>query len=739
MRRLPALYRRFGTSRLLGLALLLAFTALRYLDPAPLEELRLRAFDLYQVLAPRIITERPVTIVDIDEASIKALGQWPWPRTVIADLVTQLARLDAAAVGFDVFFPDADRLSPASAASTFRGLDESTRLKLEAMPSNDDVLAEAIAGRHVVLARTGMPQANSANSEEDLPQTGIAARGDDPAPWLTQLPGLLHNLPVLEKAAAGRGLVTMTPERDGIVRRLPMAMQVAGSIAPALAVEMLRVATDAGTVYIITDQGGVKSIGIPNLQLPTDANGRIWAHFAPHDPQKYVSAQSVLDGSVAPDMIGGKIVLIGTSVLGLLDNKTTPIAASMPGVEVHAQVIESVMSGAMLAYPLWAPAAEMLAAALIALTMIVLAPDVGARTLFFGGALVAVGLVAASWFAYVGHKVLLDVTYPLGATFLVFVAMLAVNYLNEQTARQKIRSAFGQYLSPALVERLAQSPEKLVLGGEERRMSIMFSDVRGFTTLSESYRHDPQGLTALMNRFLTPLTNAILARKGTIDKYMGDAIMAFWNAPLDDAAHELNACLAALDMLGNMDTLNAARKHEAGHGGHAYVPIKIGIGINSGTCVVGNMGSNLRFDYSVLGDAVNLASRIEGQSKEYGVTNIIGATTAAAVAGILPLIELDRIRVKGKTEPEAIFTILGGAEMQRDGSVEALAAAHMRMLALYRSADFEAALVAVEAARQAADGFGLDALYDLFAARCKAFIANPVKEDWDGVFVATSK
>ena len=739
MRSLPALFRRFGTSRLLGLMLLLAFTALRFFDPPPVEELRLRAFDVYQVLAPRIVTQRPVTIVDIDEASIKALGQWPWPRTVIADLVTQLTRLDAAAVGFDVFFPEADRLSPASAASSFRGLDEATRAKLEAMPNNDDVLAAAMAAGHVVLARTGTPQANPGNADDDLPQTGIAARGDDPGPWLTHLPGMLHNLAVLENAAAGRGLVTMTPERDGIVRRLPMAMQVAGRTAPALAVEMLRVATDAGGVYIITDQGGIKSIGIPKLQLPTDANGRIWTHFALHDPQKYVSAKSVLDGSVAPDMIGGKIVLIGTSVLGLLDNKTTPIEASMPGVEIHAQVIESVMSGAMLAYPLWAAPAEMLTAALIALMMIALAPDVAARKLFFGGGLVAILLVATSWFAYSRHQILLDVTYPLGATFLVFVAMLAVNYLNEQTARQKIRSAFGQYLSPALVEQLAKSPEKLVLGGQERRMSIMFSDVRGFTTLSESYKHDPQGLTALMNRFLTPLTNAILARKGTIDKYMGDAIMAFWNAPLDDDAHELNACLAALDMLDNMTTLNATRKHEAEHGGHAYVPIKIGIGINSGTCVVGNMGSNLRFDYSVLGDAVNLASRIEGQSKEYGVTNIIGSTTAAAVTAVLPLIELDRIKVKGKTEPEAIFTILGGAEMKRDARALALAAAHAQMLGLYRSGDFDAALNAVEAARQLADGFALDALYDLFAARCMAFIANPLKEDWDGVFVATSK
>ena len=734
-----AFLRRIGASRLLGALLLLAFCALRYIDPLPLEALRLRAFDFYQILSPRIIASRPVTIVDIDEASLKAIGQWPWPRTMIADMVTQLTRLDAAAVGFDVFFPEADRMSPASAAASFRGLDAATREKLSALPNNDDVLAKAIANGHVVLARSALPLANAAAADEELPQTGISRRGDDPAPFLMQFPGLLHNLPILEAAAEGRALVTMTPERDGIIRRLAMAMQVDGIIAPSLPVEMLNVATGAHGIYMITDAGGIVSVGIHGLQLPTDGRGRIWAHFAAHDPQKYVSAKSLLDGTVPPEMIAGKLVLIGTSALGLLDNKTTPVDAALPGVEVHAQVIEAALSGAMLSYPAWAPGLEILISALVSLAMIALAPVVGARTLFLGGGLVAVILVNLSWYAYASHKLLLDATFPLGSTFLVFVAMLGVNYLNEQNARQKIRSAFGQYLSPALVEQLAKSPEKLVLGGQERAMTIMFSDVRGFTALSESYKHDPQGLTALMNRFLTPLTNAILARKGTIDKYMGDAIMAFWNAPLDDAAHELNACLAALDMLACIERLNAIRKDEADHGGHAYVPIKIGIGVNSGVCVVGNMGSDLRFDYSVLGDAVNIASRIEGQSKDYGVANVIGSATAAAVGDALPLIELDRIKVKGKTEPEAIYTILGGPELKLDARVTALGLAHAEVLRLYRADEFAAAQQAMAAARIAARDFHLDGLYDLLDARCTAFLASPPPGDWDGVFVATSK
>ena len=258
--------------------------------------------------------------------------------------------------------------------------------------------------------------------------------------------------------------------------------------------------------------------------------------------------------------------------------------------------------------------------------------------------------------------------------------------MREQKDRRRIRSAFGQYLSPALVEQLAQSPEKLVLGGEARTMTIMFSDVRGFTTISETYKDDPQGLTQLMNRFLTPLTNAIIARKGTIDKYMGDAIMAFWNAPIDDAEHEINACRAAIDMLRRVDDLNAEREAEARENGQPFIPIRIGVGINTGRCVVGNMGSDLRFDYSVLGDSVNLASRLEGRSKAYGAPIIIGAATAGKAAGQFATLELDLITVKGKTEPERVFAILGGEDVAAGADFRKLSELNATMLAVTASA-----------------------------------------------------
>ena len=268
-------------------------------------------------------------------------------------------------------------------------------------------------------------------------------------------------------------------------------------------------------------------------------------------------------------------------------------------------------------------------------------------------------LVGLSVYFYAHDRLLIDFTYPLMSTTAIYLTLIFTSFVREQAQRRQIRSAFGQYLSPALVEQLAQSPEKLVLGGEEREMTIMFSDMRGFTSISETYKNDPQGLTALMNRFLTPLTNAILNRKGTIDKYMGDAIMAFWNAPLDDKDHQLNACEAALDMLERVDELNQAREQEAKEEGRPFIPLNVGVGLNTGTCVVGNMGSDQRFDYSVFGDSVNLASRLEGQSKEYGFPIIVGSRTALAVKDRFAILELDFIMVKGKKEPEVIYAIAG--------------------------------------------------------------------------------
>src|SRR6185437_5175681 len=638
--------RRFGYARLACLGLLIGLAALRVADPAPIDELRVRVFDTFQVIEPRVKTARPVTIVDIDEKSLAKLGQWPWPRTRLADLVTNLTTLGAAVIAFDIVFAEPDRLNPGTAAETMRYLDDFTRSKLRELPSNDQIFSDAIRRSRVVLGETALANVMS-EFDSTLPVTGFAMGGEDPTPFLFEFPGLLRNISVLETAAAGRGLITIKTERDGIIRRVPMLLRAQGAIMPSLSFEILRVATATPTIVIRSEKAGIKSVAVRGLKIPTDRNGQLWVHFARHDPSIFVSATDVLDGTVAREKIANKLVLIGTSAVGLYDIKTTPVDPAVPGVEVHAQVLESALTNALLAQPDYAVGVELFMALALGLLVIAFVPLFGALTLVVVGASFAAFLVGMSWYFYTHHRLLIDFTYPLLSTTAVYLTLVFSSFVREQAQRRQIRSAFGRYLSPALVEQLAQSPEKLVLGGEEREMTIMFSDVRGFTTISESYKHDPQGLTTLMNRFLTPLTNAILARKGTIDKYMGDAIMAFWNAPLDDAQHQLNACEAAVDMLERIDVLNEERQREAKENGQSHIPLNVGVGLNTGICVVGNMGSDLRFDYSVLGDSVNLASRLEGQSKEYGFPIIVGSRTALAVKEKFAILELDFIMVKG--------------------------------------------------------------------------------------------
>ncbi len=730
--------RRFGYARLLCLALLIGLAALRVADPAPVEEIRVRTFDTFQRIDPRVKKARPVTIVDIDEASLAKLGQFPWPRTRIADLITGLTRLGAVVIGFDIVFSEPDRLNPDVAADTFRDLDEETRSRLRALPSNDQILADAMRRSRVVLGESGLLQVQS-EFDKSLPLTGLAMLGEEPQQFMLDWPGLLRNVPVLEAAAAGRGLFTIKPERDGIVRRVPMMMQAQGATMPSLSFEMLRVATGTDTILIRTDQAGIKSFAVKGIPVPTDRNGQLWVHFARSDPSIYVPAVDVLEGRVPPEKVKGQLVLIGTSAVGLNDNKTTPASPAMPGVEIHAQVIESALTRAVLTQPNYGIAVEFCAAIVFGILVIAFAPLFGPITLVAVGALFATLLIGTSWYFYTQQRLLIDFTYPLLSTTSIYLTLIFTSFVREQRQRKQIRTAFAQYMSPALVEQLAQSPEKLVLGGEEREMTIMFSDVRGFTSISESYKNDPQGLTALMNRFLTPLTNAILERKGYIDKYMGDAIMAFWNAPLDDREHQLNACEAAVDMLERIDVLNKQREFEAKEGGHVYIPLNVGVGLNTGTCVVGNMGSDLRFDYSVLGDSVNLASRLEGQSKEYGFPIIVGSRTALAAREKFAILELDFIMVKGKKEPEVIYAIAGRQDTAHSARFQRLRNLTIEMLACYRNRDWEGALATIERGRRTDEARSLELLYNLYEARILGYQENPPPEDWNGAFALLTK
>jgi adenylate cyclase len=739
MKTLTRWARQFGLARAVCLVLLFALVPLRVIDPRPVEELRLRTFDLFQVLRPRAQTSFPVVIVDIDEASLKEIGQWPWPRTTVADLITRITQLGAVTIGLDVIFSEPDRMSPAVAEHSFRGLDAETRAKLDTLPSNDQVLADAIKQSRVVVGQAGSSTPAPRTQAEMALQTGFAVVGPEPTDDLVTFPGLLRNVLPIEQAAAGRGLFSIRPERDGIIRRVPVIMEAQDALVPALSMEMLRVVTKASAILVRTDSAGVRAVAVPGLEVPTDRNGQFWVHFNKSNPARYVSAKDILQGAVPPDRLRGRLVLIGTSAIGLLDIKTTPVEAAMPGVEVHAQILESVLTKTLLNHPNYAIGAELIVAVLFGLAIIIVAPLLSPTVVVVLGVMLIAGLIGLSLFLFVEQNLLIDFTYPLISSWLIYLVLTFVNYFREQKQRQQIRSAFGFYLSPHMVEALARSPEKLVLGGEERRMTILFSDVRGFTTISEHYKDDPQGLTHLMNRFLTPLTNAIIERQGTIDKYIGDAIMAFWNAPVDDPEQEANACDAALEMQARATALNVELKQEAEASGGVYMPLRVGIGLNTGPCVVGNMGSDFRFNYSVLGDTVNVASRLEARTKDYRLPLVIGSRTAERAQEKFATMEIDLIQLKGKKQPEAVFAVLGRAATDQDPRSKELRTLNAQMLTSFRKQQWDDALGLIERCRAAGNGYDLDGLYDMYAERIATYRADPPPPDWDGVYEAETK
>ena len=710
--------RRFGTGRIVGLLLLVDLLALRVWDPGLIEAIRHKSFDIYQLIHPRTAQQDLVSIVDIDERSLRALGQWPWPRTVMADMVLKIVDKGSTVIGFDVLFPEPDRSSPDVAAETFQGLDHATREILRRLPGNDIVFAEAIRGAKVVLGQSGYRVSGTAPVSRPTSQSGIAILGPDPRSFLVDFPHLLRNLPSLDAAAQGHGLFSISPELDGTIRRVPLVAVADGLVVPSLAVEMLRVAAGSGATLIKTDANGVRSVGVQGLEIPTDSRGRVWIHFSPPRPNRYISAIDLLQDRVPADSLVGRMVLIGTSAAGLLDLKVTPIHPALPGVELHAQLLESALTGSTLSRPSYTAVVELVLATLLSLILIALAPRVNAGTLFSLGGTTAIVTLGLSWYSFTVLDLLIDYTFPLLSSFLVYAVLVCTNYVTVSADRHWIRSAFSQYLSPELVEQLAKSPERLTLGGEQRELTVLFSDIRGFTTIAELYKDDPQGLTALINRLFTPLTRNIVERHGTIDKYMGDAIMAFWNAPLTDPSHEVNACEAALAMLDSLHDLNEQRRRESGDD-QDILPLRIGIGLNTGLCVVGNFGSDLHFNYSVLGDTVNLASRLEGLTKQYGVPVIIGSKTAQAVRTRFAVLEIDHMQVKGKRELERIFTIVGRSDIAASLGFATLRERNDVMLAAYRSQEWQRALEMILLCRELGNEFGLDGYYDLYLQRIR--------------------
>jgi adenylate cyclase len=690
---------------ILTIALLAAAVALRIADPDPIGRLRLSVFDTYLQLAPRPLDPAlPVRIVDIDEASLAAVGQWPWPRTHLARIIDTLKQAGARTISLDLILAEPDRLSPAEFAKLFKDTPQLAPMigEASALPSNDQRLADAIAAAPVVLGIAGGGDAKALPA----PSAHFAFAGDDPQRVVPRFAGGVASLPILSERATGLGAVNWLPFRDQIIRKVPLIVSVAGTLYPSLPLEALRIAQGETTVFVRSSgasgltafgqQTGIENVRVGATVLPTDEAGELWLRVSRPDARRYISAQKILTGDFEAKSIAGRDILIGTSAVGLLDLRATALDAAVPGVEIHAQALEQMLSGDNLIRPAYATGAELLFLIAVGIAVTWLIFRLGALAAALIGLAAILAVFAASWLAYSDAGLLFDPVYPAIAILVLYLATSLNTYMRSEADRNRVRSAFSHYVSAPLVEELARNHDKLKLGGETREVSVLFADVRGFTRISEGLTAEQ--LISFLNRLFTPLSDVILEERGTIDKFIGDAVMAFWNAPLLDASHARNACIAALRMLQELDTLNAEWASEARERGETASPVRIGIGLNTGECCVGNVGSPQRFDYSILGDVVNIASRLEEATKSYAISIVAGETTAAA-APELAFLELDSVPIRGKQREVRIYALLGDEAVAASERFRQLKTAFAALKKASSAGDSEAALASLIACR----------------------------------------
>ena len=702
------------------------------------------AFDAYQRAAPRPYQDAAVRVVDIDDESIARLGQWPWPRTDMARLTRALSDAGASAIAFDIVFSEPDRTSPARVADILRRNPKAhgDYADVAALADHDTLLAETFTATPAVL---GLFMTRERNGGAPTPKAGFAFAGAIPSE-IPAFGGAILPLPGLAKAAPGLGFVSITGQGDGIIRTAPLIAQAQGQVTPSLSLEALRVAQGAGSIIVKSADasgeggggGGVVALKVGQFSVPTTRSGALSMYYTAPDAPRTIPAWKILSGALSADEMKrrfeGCIVFVGTGAAGLRDLVSTPLAERDLGVDIHAQAVEQMILGKFLIRPDWGAGLERFLVLVLGVAMAFSLPWLKALR---GGAAAVVALAAvgaASWFAFKGHGLLLDPTFPAISVLGAYTAGTLTSFWREERARAHIHSAFDRYLSPELVGRIARDPDQLQLGGEERDMTVMFCDIRGFSRISETLTA-PEIIRFLI-AFLTPMTDILLARKATIDKYIGDAILAFWNAPLDDPDHARNAALATLAMVEQLKAMNAAPPTTEGDPWPGEV--KIGIGLSAGNACVGNIGSEQRLNYSLIGDVVNLASRIEGLTKVYGVCIALSEAMAKRIPDFA-MIPLDCVRVVGRETPEHLFALVGYPAVAMSPAFKAASDGQQALLAAYRARDWDAAERALTSVNAHAQAFGLEKLVALYAARIAQFRLNPPGADWTGVWDATEK
>jgi len=646
-------------------------------EPQVKEILRLKAFDLLLQSETKEVSQ-DIGVITIDEKAIEKYGQWPWKRDVLAEVIYKLREAEVGIIVLPILFSEEDRLG------------------------GDDALAEVLPYA-VVISQVGTTQAN----KNAVPR-GVA-KINDPMPWLYTWPGMLGPIPKLGDNASGVGVVNTVPEVDGVVRRIPLIMRVGDETYPAMAIEVIRVATGAPSYQIKAGEGGIIAMRVPGYPtINTDPNARIWLRW-----NKDYETISLADIDQA-SKFKGRTVIVAPTAEGLSSIVATPLGERYM-YEITANALQTVIDGKQIKRVDISALVELAIAVFIGVLIVVVARFLPYWAIGITLALLYSGTVYASYFVFQRYSLLGDASWAIITLTAVGFHSVFNRFILEFQQKQQIKKQFGTYLSPDMVAQLQKNPDLLKLGGESRNLSIMFTDVRGFTSISEHYGDDVQGLTKIMNRYMTAMTKEILNNKGTIDKYIGDAQMAFWNAPLDDWDHAENAVWTGIKMLDSLDKFNEEVQQEG-------IPaFGMGLGINTAEVVVGNMGSDQRFDYTCLGDGVNLAARLEGQSKTYGVRIVLGPETANKVKDKINVFELDCIAVKGKTIGVKIYTVSKESEH------------HRQFLESYYAGDWEEALKRLDTAKEFHEDMSE------YYVNMKTRIEAGKPTDWDGTFRATTK
>ncbi|WP_417915405.1 CHASE2 domain-containing protein [Candidatus Electronema sp. JM] len=748
-----------------------------------LHDMRLKNFDLLIEQMPAPLAEPPVVIVDIDQQSLVTLGQWPWPRSRTAELINKIAAARPAVIGLDIVFAEPDGTSPTQFVKNYgAAMPPDVQRYLNGLPDHDQLLAGVLAASPVpvVVGHLFANRADSSSPVFPLRTGSLLLRGPDPTRRLHSFSHADVNLPLLEEAARGSGFFNIIPDQDAITRRLPLLIKTPGelNLYPSLVLAMLQAAAAEGSPALVeSNEHGIREVQVGPYRIPTTERGELLINFSRQPPEmdnaiepnrvsklfgvllrnvlscfvnamnwlnflqapsnsqekqaeqfRYVSAAAIFAGRSLNELRKA-YVLVGTSAPGLFDQVAVPVKMKFfPGVELHGQALNTILTGSFLQRSQWVEGLDILQLLCISLLLIIFLPRIGAAQGFLLAVAAACGSIVFSIWNFRANHLLVDMVTPTLASGLLYTVLTSLNYFTEKRKNAWLYSAFTQYLAPAVVKELVKNKNHLVLSGEERVLSVLFSDIRGFTSMSEKMR--PDALCSFLNEYLTPMTAAVMDRRGTVDKFIGDALMAFWNAPLATPGHVRQACECALDMLCELEKLNKDWLRRG------LPSIRIGIGIHCGLARVGNMGSRQRFQYTVIGDMVNLASRLEGLTKHYGVDIIVSGavheTVDVDIGHHFIFRQIDTVRVVGKSEPVAIYQLLNADNcLDRAEEMEMYSSA----FDLYSFGNFTAALPLFQALTKLDPS---SKLYALHAARCRNLLENPPAH-WDWITDMRSK